>query len=80
MRDISDSQSNFFTFFVTPSGRTAGAIILKFLSDVLKVCLFDSFVNHMINTFYPIENNAITNKLLLCYKTKLKSPEQEKIT
>ena len=36
--------------------------------------------NHMVNTFYPIENNAITNKLLLRYKTRLKSPEQEKIT
>ena len=34
--------------------------------------------NHMVNTFYPIENNAITNKLLLRYKTRLKSPEQEK--
>ena len=31
----------------------------------------------MVNTFYPIENNAITNKLLLA-KTRLKSPEQEK--
>ena len=36
--------------------------------------------NHMVNTFYPIENSAITNKLLLRYKTRLKSPKQEKIT
>ena len=36
------------------------------------------YVNHMVNTFYPIENNAITNKLLLRYTTRLKSPEQEK--
>ena len=38
-------------------------------------CNTVTYINHMVNKFYPIENNAITNKL----KTRLKSPEQEKI-
>ena len=35
----------------------------------------------MVNTFYPIENNAITNKLSLNYSTvenMIKSHEQDK--
>ena len=47
-RDISDSRSKCFTFFVTPIWKTVGAIVLKFLSascQCLKVCLFDLFVN-----------------------------------
>ena len=44
----------------------------------MQLCGIGFSFNHMVNTFYPIENNAITNKLLLRYKTRLKSPEQEK--
>ena len=34
--DISDSQSTFSTFFITPSGRTVVATALKFLSAIFQ--------------------------------------------
>ena len=32
--DVSDSRSKILTIFVTPSGKTVGAIVLKFLSAI----------------------------------------------
>ena len=58
--DISNSRSKFLTFFVTPSGKTVGAIVLKLLSAIcqcLKVCLFDLFCkSEQHRRFYDNKN------------------------
>ena len=66
--DVSDSRSKFLTFLVTPSRKTVGAIVLKFLSAIcqcLKVCLFDLFCkSEQHRRFYDNNNKEV------CFLTK----------
>ena len=59
-----DSRSKFSTFFITPSRKTIGAVVLKFLTVIcqcLKVCPFDAFVNRSSTANFMITKTSRRN-------------------